>query len=353
MNLRPNIMPMSDINLRHQKVLLVGGMGFIGHHLALALRNVGAEVLIVDNLQVNNIVKILADPELDEKRRALYLNFIIERFELLRSKGIGIEPLDARNLTELAIIFDKFKPTKAVHLAAISSAVVANKMPNVAYDIQINSLRNLLALCQTESSGCKHVCFMSSSTVYGDFDGESVDETVRPRPRGVYANGKYIGERMVREAFDLYGVNYTIIRPSALYGSRCISGRVSQKFVENALLNKPLLLEGGGGGKLDFTHIDDLVEGITRSLALEGGLNRTFNITYGNARSIADLAEIIRSVIPDVTLQQAPPAPEKPKRGTLTMDRAKEYLGFSPRIPIDIGYKEFCEWYVAKWGQID
>ena len=168
--------------------------------------------------------------------------------------------VDARNLAELTAIFDKFKPTKSVHLAAISSAVVANKMPNLAYDIQINSLRNLLALCQTESSVCKHVCFMSSSTVYGDFEGDSVDETVRPRPRGVYANGKYIGERMVREASQLYGVNYTIIRPSALYGIRCISGRVSQKFVENALSGKPLLLEGGGGGMLDFTHIDDLVE---------------------------------------------------------------------------------------------
>ena len=95
--------------------------------------------------------------------------------------------------------------------------------------------------------------------------------------RGVYANGKYIGERMVREAFHLYGVNYTIIRPSALYGVRCISGRVSQKFIENALAGKPLLLEGGGGGMLDFTHIDDLVEGITRSLA--GGRTQP-NVQY-------------------------------------------------------------------------
>ena len=111
-----------------------------------------------------------------------------------------------------------------------------------------------------EKSSCKHVCFMSSSTVYGDFESDSVDETVRPTPRGVYANGKYIGERMVREAYNLFGVNYTIIRPSALYGIRCISGRVSQKFVENALSGRPLRLEGGGKGMLDFTHIDDLTE---------------------------------------------------------------------------------------------
>ena len=349
MNKTSSFIPMGDLSLRGERIMLVGGMGFIGHHLALSLQRAGADVLIVDSLQINNIVKILSDPELDEKRRSLYLNFIVERFELLRSNGIEIQSTDGRNLNELTQVFDKFKPTKAVHLAAISSAVAANKLPNLAYDIQINSLRNLLSLCQMDNSPCKHVCFMSSSTVYGDFEGDSVDETIRPQPKGVYANGKYIGERMVREAFHLYGVNYTIIRPSALYGIRCISGRVSQKFIENALSGKPLLLEGGGGGMLDFTHIDDLVEGITRSLALKGGLNRTFNITFGNARSIADLAEIIRQVIPEVFLQQAPPAPEKPKRGTLKMDRAKEHLGFLPSKPIDTGYREFCEWYVNKW----
>lgn len=344
-----NPIPMPDISLREERIILLGGMGFIGHHLALSLKNAGAEVLVIDSLQINNIVKILSDSVLDDKRRSLYLNFIVERFKLLRLNGIEIHPSDARNLNELTQIFDKFKPTKAVHLAAISSAVEANKKPNLAYDIQINSLRNLLSLCQMENAPCKHVCFMSSSTVYGDFEGESVDETIRPQPKGVYANGKYIGERMVREAYHLYGVNYTIIRPSALYGIRCISGRVSQKFIENALSGKPLLLEGGGGGMLDFTHIDDLVEGITRSLALEGGLNRTFNITFGNARSIADLAEIIRKVIPEVCLQQAPQALEKPKRGTLKIDRAREYLGFVPSKPIDSGYKEFCEWYADKW----
>ena len=343
---------LSDISLAGEKILLVGGLGFIGHHLALSLKALGAEVLIVDNLQVNNIVKVLSDVEMDGTRRSLYVQFILERFELLRNNGVRIRSVDARDLNELTQVFDEFKPTKSVHLAAISSAVEANKIPSLAYDIQINSLRNLLTLCQMEKSSCKHVCFMSSSTVYGDFDGDSVDETVRPQPKGVYANGKYIGERMVREAYNLFGVDYTIIRPSALYGIRCISGRVSQKFVENALSGKPLMLEGGGGGMLDFTHIDDLVEGISRSLALPGGRNRTFNITYGNARSISDLAEIIRDVIPEVSLQQAPPAPEKPKRGTLRTDRAKEYLGFYPSHELDTAYRDYCEWYKGKWQEI-
>ena len=268
---------------------------------------------------------------------------------MMRKAGISIHNADARQMVELTQCFNEFQPTKAVHLAAISSAVTANKMPGLAYDLQISTLRNLLELCRIKGSSCNHVAFMSSSTVYGDFDGSEVDETVYPRPKGVYANGKYIGERMVREAKELYGIDFTIVRPSALYGIRCISGRVSQKFVENALLGKPLLLEGGGGGRLDFTSVEDLTEGITRALALEDGRSRTFNITFGNARTIAELGAIVKSIIPQAKFEERPPAAEKPKRGTLRMDRAKEFLGFVPSRDLDSAYRDYCKWYLAEW----
>ena len=116
---------------RNERIMLVGGMGFIGHHLALSLKKAGADVLVVDSLQINNIVKILSDPELDETRRSLYLNFIVESLNFFGSNGVEIQSADGRNLNELTQIFDKFKPTKAVHLAAISSAVAANKLPKL------------------------------------------------------------------------------------------------------------------------------------------------------------------------------------------------------------------------------
>jgi len=343
--------PYDSLSLAGERIMLVGGAGFIGHHFALELRRKGAEVMILDHLQINNIVKIVSDTTLDPIRRQLYSNFLLDRFHLLREAGVHLETVDARMFPEFAKAFNTFLPTKAVHLSAISSALAANKVPSLAYDLQITTLRNLLELCQLKESACNQVQFLSSSTVYGDFEGDSVDETVRPQPRGVYANGKYMGERMVREAKRLFGIDYTIIRPSALYGIRCISGRVSQKFVENALSGKPLLLEGGGGGMLDFTHIDDLVEGMLRSLAVEGGRSRTFNITFGNARTIADLASIIKEIIPEAILEERPPAPEKPKRGTLHIHRAKEHLGFVPSRPLDTGYREYCSWYVSEWNR--
>ncbi len=340
------------LSLAGERIVLVGGAGFIGHHLSLALRAKGAEVMVVDNLQVNNLVRLVSDPDMEPRLRKLHINFVLDRFDLMREAGVEIVNADARSLSDLTAPFGDFSPTKAVHLAAISSAVIADRNPGLAYDIQINTLRNLLELARMKGSVVGQIAFMSSSTVYGDFEGDSVDEKVRPQPRGVYANGKYIGERMVREAWRLHGIPYTIIRPSALYGVRCISRRVSQVFIENALLGKPLYLEGGGGGRLDFTNIDDLVQGMVRSLALESGLAMTFNLTYGNARTIADLAAILKEYVPGVVIEERPPAPEKPRRGTLLVDRAREHLGFTPTVPLDEGYRRYCAWYLDEWARL-
>ena len=218
----------------------------------------------------------------------------------------------------------------------------------------MSTLRNVLELCRLDQKDLKTLMFLSSSTVYGDFEGAWVDETTRPRPRGIYANAKYMGERLVRTYCHTYGLGICIIRPSALYGERCVSRRVSQIFIENALAGKPLLLEGGGSGRLDFTYVEDLIDGMIRALALHGGptASDTFNVTYGDARSILELANIIKELIPNVTFEHRPQAQDKPTRGTLKMDKARERLGFIPRWPLDKGYKKYCEWYVSEWEKV-
>lgn len=332
--------------LANDRILLVGGAGFIGHHLALACRAAGAQVMVADNLMVNNLVAN-AYGENGERHR-LYQNFLADRFALMRDAGVTLRNADARILADLNLVFQEFKPTKVVHLAAISSAVEARKNPGLAFDLQLVTLRNTLELSCL--SGVGQVVLMSSSTVYGDFETATVDESMRPRPKGIYANGKYMAERLVRVYNQQHGLGTTIIRPSALYGLRCISRRVSQVFIENALTGKPLLLEGGGDGRLDFTDIRDLVDGIVRALALPAGpgASQTFNLTFGNARTIAELAGIVKAVIPGAILENRPRA-DKPIRGTLSTERAKSLLKWEARHPIETGYRAYVEWYVEQW----
>lgn len=337
--------------LGQDRVMLVGGAGFIGHNLALELRNSGVEVMVVDNLMINSLIDNVYDQERTPVQRQVYLNFLLDRFELLRDSGVILRNADARILSDLNRIFDEFNPTKVVHLAAIASAVDARQNPGLCFDLQLITLRNVLELCRVNQNKVNQVMLMSSSTVYGDFKGDSVDETTRPRPYGIYANAKYMAERLLRTYNQQHGIGICIIRPSALYGERCISRRVSQVFIENALTGKPLLLEGGGDGRLDFTYISDLVEGISRALALQKSENssHTFNITFGNARTIAELARVVQSVIPKAEIIETPRAEDKPIRGTLSTDRAKNELGFKPNWILEDGYKRYCEWYVEQW----
>lgn len=334
--------------LAGKRVMLVGGAGFIGHNLAVDLRQYDVPVMVVDNLMLNNIVTNVTDTELDPLRRDLNHSFLMQRFDMMRDAGAEMFNADARNSSDLAEAFRQFRPTDVVHLSAIASAVDARKVPGLTFDLQLVTLRNALELSRTYMPD-GHVMFLSSSTVYGDFDKPTVDETDRPRPRGIYANAKFMGERLMRTYTDQYNIATTMIRPSALYGERCISRRVSQAFIENALSGKPLLLEGGGSGRLDFTHISDLVDGMTRAIAVQHGSTNTFNLTFGNARTIADLAAIVKDVVPDAILEERPRDDNKPVRGTLSTQRAQDELGFVPKLTLEVGYRRYCEWYVDQW----
>ena len=342
-------------SLKGQRVLLVGGAGFIGHNLALRLHRFGAEVAVLDNLSVNSLVDNVFESRDTGPKARINHYFLQERFRILRDANIQMINRDARNAGDLGVVFRDYEPTKVVHLAAIASAVDANKDPGLMFDLQLVILRNILELSRLHYPNVNQVMLLSSSTVYGDFTIDKVDERVRPRPYGIYANTKFMAERLLRAYARQYEIGATIIRPSALYGERCVSRRVSQKFIENALMGVPLLLEGGGEGRLDFTYIEDLVDGLARALAFHSSAkdNSTFNLTFGRSRAVAELAAIVKDLVPNTIVEERPRANnESPVRGTLNTARAQRVLGYKPRWPMEIGYRRYCEWYIEMWNQI-
>ena len=109
-----------------------------------------------------------------------------------------------------------------------------------------------------------HFIYFSSSMVYGDFKKNIVSETDQLKPKGIYGSLKLAGELLVKAYKQAFNLNYTIIRPSALYGERCISRRVGQVFIENLIQKKKLVVNGSNKQRLDFTYIDDLMMGVKR-----------------------------------------------------------------------------------------
>ena len=329
------------ISIKDKRILLIGGAGFVGHHLGQALVKKGAQVDIIDSLQVNNLGSISAS-EQNSPNQKLYTHLINERLDRIREAGIGLHILDARDYLTLSQIFDQVKPDIAVQLAAIAHANRANKDPFSTFDHSLRTLENALD-CAREN--VEHFLYMSSSMVYGNFATGTVDEDTTCEPLGIYGSLKYSGEKMVIAYNQVFDLPYTIIRPSALYGERCISRRVGQIFIEKAIRGESLEIHGDGSDALDFTYIEDLVHGLTSIMEQEKSKNEIFNLTYGKGRSIDELVGVIRESFPNIDLSYAPKDALMPDRGTLSVEKAKSLIGYDPQFPIEIGFKKYIEFY--------
>ena len=332
--------------MKSKKIALIGGAGFIGHNMAIALKKRGHTPIIIDSLAVNNMLSF-TDSEI--KNRKLYWSILNQRMDLLHENDIQINIEDARNYNAMSMLLGKEKPDVIVQLAAVSHANKSNKDPHTTFDHTLRTLENTLDIAKNWGS---HVIYFSSSMVYGHFDGESVTEETTCNPLGIYGTLKYSGELIVRAYHRVFDIPYTIVRPSALYGERCVSRRVSQIFIENAVQGLDITINGDGSDKLDFTYIDDLIQGITLTIENEKARNETFNMTYGEARTIGGMAEILKDHFEDIKIHYIPKDSLTPDRGTLNVDKARDLLGYQPQYPIDTGYLKYIQWYKTFWDSM-
>ena len=332
--------------MKNKKILLVGGCGFIGHNLAIHLKNKGAIPIIIDSLAVNNILSF-ADNEIKNKK--LYSSILNNRIELLNSNQIKLIIQDARDYHAVSKIYNEIKPDIIIHLAAVSHANKSNKDPHSTFDHSFRTLENTLDYARVNKT---HTIYMSSSMVYGNFDSQDVNEESTCKPIGIYGTLKYSGELLVKAYNQIFDLPYTIIRPSALYGERCVSRRVGQIFIENAIQGIDITINGDGEEKLDFTYIEDLITGIGLCCEKNKALNQTFNLTYGKSRKINELTEILKKEFPKIKIFYKEREKFMPERGTLDVSKAKKLLDYQPVNSIDTGYIKYISWYKEFWDNL-
>ena len=332
--------------MNNKKILLVGGCGFIGHNLAIHLKKMGADPVIVDSLSVNNMLSF-ADNEI--KNRKLYSSILNNRIELLDNNKIKLIIQDARDYHAISKIYKDINPDIIIHLAAVSHANKSNKDPHSTFDHSFRTLENTLDYAKINKT---HIIYMSSSMVYGNFDSEDVKEDRECKPIGIYGTLKYSGELLVKAYSDVFDLPYTIIRPSALYGERCVSRRVGQIFIENAIQDLDVTINGNGEEKLDFTYIEDLIKGIGLCCKNKNAINQIFNLTYGKSKKINELIEVLKKEFPNIKIFYKEKEKFMPERGTLDISKAKKLIGYNPSNPIDTGYIKYISWYKKFWNEL-
>ena len=333
---------MKKISLQNLNILILGGAGFIGHNLALHLKKLGAKVSIIDSLNVNHLGSMKQN--LDSlPNKELLKDILYERLRLLENSKIPIYVQDVREYHKVSKYFSEIKPKVVIHLAAVSHANRSNKDPHSTFDHSLRTLENAL---DSAKETIEHFIFLSSSMVYGNFKSDKVDEKTHCEPLGIYGALKYAAEKIIISYNQVFDLPYTIVRPSALYGERCISRRVGQIFIENALQNKEIEIHGDGSEKLDFTYIKDLIDGITKVIENPSSKNEIFNLTFGQGRPIFDLLNILKENFPSTAIKKIPRDKLMPKRGTLSIEKARSLINYNPNWPIDKAYPEYIKWYL-------
>jgi len=317
------------------RVVIVGGAGFIGHNLAFFLKINNHDVMCLDSLAVNNLVHSASNGNFR------YVNFIQERLELLAKNHIPLMVADARDYHEMSRDISSFKPDVIIHLAAVAHIDRSNKDPHTTFDHSLRTLENSLDVAK--ALGCK-LMYFSSSTVYGNFSKDEIDEDEPLKPYGIYGNLKMAAERMCVAYNQIYDMPVCIIRPQALYGPRCVSGRVTQAFIERAMAGLPLVINGTGEEKHDFTFIDDLSRGIGLVIASDWQGLKVYNLTGESATSVLDLARIVTAKFPaDIVFDGLDS--DKPKRGTMSCARIRVDTGYQPEWNTKKGMAEYMIWY--------
>jgi nucleoside-diphosphate-sugar epimerase len=242
----------------------------------------------------------------------------------------------------MSLTLSRMEPDVVVHLAAISHAGKSNKDPLSTFDHSLRTLEN--ALDYARGSGV-HLIYFSSSMVYGNFQTDPVEEDHPLDPIGIYGALKVAGEKMVIAYHQVFDMPYTIIRPSALYGPRCVSRRVGQIFIENALEGNTLKVDGEGEEKVDFTYVGDLVDGVISAIDKPEARNEIFNMTAGRGRSLAELVSFVQKRFPEIEVEYVERDTLRPYRGGLSIDKARNLLGYDGKTPLERGIDEYVDWY--------
>lgn len=321
-------------------VVIIGSHGFIGGYLCHRFSQAGWEVIGVDAI---NMYKPGA--------YQLWLRHYDLRQKNQLSKLLAFYRTDCVHHSEISRIIRKHKPRIVINLGGTSVADVCKQNSEEAVRT-IYQLNSYVLEAVKDYGELDRYVFVSSSMTYGDFSVDRPDEDAVKKPKDPYGAIKLGAELLVESFSRQFGINYTIVRPSAVYGPLDSNMRVTGIFMRNAHLGKPLHVNDVHE-RLDFTYVEDTTEGLFLAATEANAENETFNITRGEGRTILELAQAIQKCIPGVQIETQGETEFmegliRPARGALNIDKAREKIGYSPRYSLEEGVAK----YAQAWREI-
>jgi nucleoside-diphosphate-sugar epimerase len=315
------------------KILILGGHGFIGHNVAHKLISLGHKISVVDcNHQYGEYPDWEYFPVLNERLEH------IGEYDPMIGNVCNAEWMD--------YIFAKVNPDIVIDLSTYPNAKMVQKNVVDATSNMITATAIALDLCVKYK--VERFILASSSMVYGDFGSFNgpPNEDAQCNPLTLYGSYKLQCERMCQIYQYQYGLEYCILRPSALYGPRDMIVRVISKMTVNALKTGRISVMGPDN-KLDFSNVDDVSDAFVTAALHSNARNQIFNCTRGNGRHIIEAAELIQQRIPS-TIEILPHDNFYPNRDTLDSSRLVNMTDWKPQIDIEKGIPEYLDWFLSQ-----
>lgn len=309
-------------------ILVTGGLGLIGHNVVKRLQDLGHQVSIIDN-QTN--YGIIPQDQID------YL--LVERKKQIQL-GDFIYTADISDARKVSSIFHIEEPEIVIHCASFPRQKVVNSNPAMGSRVMSEGLLNLLEA--SKNYDVRKFVYISSSMVYGDFK-DDVKEDYDCKPQGQYGILKLAGEALVKDYSRRDNLNYTIIRPSAVYGPLDVEDRVISKFILNAIRGRPITVNGANE-TLDFTFVEDAADGIVAAALSDNTDNRTYNITKSHSHTLLDAATLAVKVVGKGEIIVGERDLDFPSRGALNIDAARQDFGFDPKVDVEEGFQIYYDW---------
>lgn len=311
------------------KILITGAAGFVGSHLCDALVK-EHEVVGLDNFCDFYDIKI--------KRNNIKDLAQFDNFQIIKA--------DIRSKDDLEDIFSHHKFDLVIHLAAMAGVRPSIENPVLYTEVNINGTVNLLEQCNKHN--IKKFIFASSSSVYGNnkkvpfSESDPVDNPISP-----YAATKKSGELICHTYHHLEDISMAVLRFFTVYGPRQRPDLAIHKFANKLIKNETIPVFGDGSTQRDYTFIDDIIDGILKSIEFVGnGCNyEIFNLGESQTISLSKMIKTIENSLGIKAKKEfLPLQPGDVDQTFADISKAKELLGYNPKTKFKTGVDKFVEW---------
>jgi UDP-glucuronate 4-epimerase len=325
------------------KVLVTGSAGFIGHHTALKLNEMGFEVVGFDSINDYYTPQL----KLDRLKEQGVTN-ISETDVVKGNKGISFIKANLENKELVNRIFAEQKFDYVIHLAAQAGVRYSIEKPQAYIDSNIIGTFNILEACRNYP--VKHLVMASSSSVYGLNKNIPFSESdMTDEPISLYAASKKSNELMAHTYAHLFKIPTTALRFFTVYGPWGRPDMAIYLFTDAILNDRPIKIFNNGNLMRDFTYIDDIVNGITKSMNTIPNKNVPFEIyNIGNSSPVKllDFIEAIEKACGKIAIRELHPMqPGDVEITYANTEKLSKIISYKPNTPIEKGISEFVGWF--------